>query len=87
LSPPGTAGKALEALAAESPDRSDPDAETHRAVCQCVRRLASTLRPAYADALEQIDVHGVPQLSVQLATPLAPIDRPLRQGIAVSPLG
>jgi RNA polymerase sigma factor (sigma-70 family) len=54
-----TASKALDALAAETPDRVEADAELREAVCQCVRRLADTLKPEYAAALRRIDVEGV----------------------------
>src|SRR5262249_10062597 len=36
------------------------DDELQSTVCQCVKRLAATLKPEYADALDQIDVAGVP---------------------------
>jgi len=50
-------GRRLEALAAE-PDTSE-DFHLHAAVCQCVSRLAATLKPEYADALQHIDVDGI----------------------------
>ena len=49
-------GRALEALAAEPAATDD---ELHDVVCRCVSQLATTLRPEYADALQQIDVEGV----------------------------
>jgi RNA polymerase sigma-70 factor (ECF subfamily) len=54
-----TANKALESFAAETDDKLDSDAELRAAVCQCVGRLADTLKPAYAEALKRIDVDGV----------------------------
>jgi RNA polymerase sigma factor (sigma-70 family) len=54
-----TANKALDAFAAETDDELQPDAEMHAAVCQCVKQLADTLKPAYADALNRIEVDGV----------------------------
>lgn len=54
-----TASKALHAFAAETKDRAEPDPELRAAVCQCVGRLAETLKPAYADALKRIEVDGV----------------------------
>lgn len=53
------AGSALERFAAEL-DVSVPPPEVEEQVCACVSRLAGTLKPEYADALEQIDVRGVP---------------------------
>jgi RNA polymerase sigma-70 factor (ECF subfamily) len=54
-----TASKALDAFAAEAASGSEPDAELREAVCQCVRRLADTLKPEYAAALARIEVDGV----------------------------
>jgi len=53
-----TASKALESFAAENEDSFEP--ELRSAVCQCVGRLAETLKPEYADAIKRIDVDGVP---------------------------
>ena len=33
--------------------------EVHEAICGCVRALAGTLKPEYAEALEHIDVQGM----------------------------
>lgn len=53
-------GRKLEALAAEPEPPSDAElAELHDVVCQCVTRLATTLKPEYAEALQRIDVEGV----------------------------
>ena len=53
------AGRALEAFANEV-DEAAPPPEVERAICGCVRTLAQTLKPEYAEALQQIDVEGVP---------------------------
>lgn len=37
---------------------AEPPTETREAVCQCVARLAGTLKPEYAEALEHIEVKG-----------------------------
>ena len=51
-----SASRRLEAFAAELvPDASD---EIERQVCQCVNRLADTLKPEYAEAVRKIDVEG-----------------------------
>lgn len=55
-----TAGKALSAFSHELETHEEPLEETRAAVCQCVLRLASTLKPEYAEALERIEVQGVP---------------------------
>jgi RNA polymerase sigma-70 factor (ECF subfamily) len=57
------AARRIDALAAEpSPEAASPsdDPALHDAVCQCVTRLADTLKPEYAAALRRIDVAGVP---------------------------
>jgi RNA polymerase sigma factor (sigma-70 family) len=54
-----TASKALEGFAAETDDKVQADPELRSAVCQCVNRLADTLKPAYAEALKRIEVDGV----------------------------
>jgi RNA polymerase sigma factor (sigma-70 family) len=58
-----SAGRALAAFAAEPAASADPagaDPALRQAVCQCVRRLAATLKPEYAGALERIEIDGVP---------------------------
>lgn len=48
----------IEALAAEAPFTQAEDAELDAVVCRCVTRLAATLKPEYAEALQRIDVDG-----------------------------
>lgn len=57
----GASERAMAALAAELDGAAEPDVE-QRAVCQCVRALAGTLKPEYAAALQRVEVDG---LSVQ----------------------
>jgi RNA polymerase sigma-70 factor (ECF subfamily) len=52
------AHRALDAFAAELGDASEPPAEVRDAVCGCVARLATTLKPEYADALRRVEVEG-----------------------------
>lgn len=52
--------KALAAFAAELDEHVDPPEEVRSVVCQCVGRLAETLKPEYADALATIEVEGMP---------------------------
>ncbi len=54
-----TAGKALDAFAAEAETHVEPNADMRSAVCQCVNGLADTLKPEYASALKRIEVDGV----------------------------
>jgi RNA polymerase sigma factor (sigma-70 family) len=56
----GAAGRALEAFARELETAEAVREETHHEVCQCINRLASTLKPDYAEALRAIEVEGVP---------------------------
>jgi RNA polymerase sigma-70 factor (ECF subfamily) len=55
-----SADKALGLFMHELETHEAPTVETQAAVCQCVLRLASTLKPEYAQALERIEVQGVP---------------------------
>jgi len=50
--------RTLGTLAAESTIATDTELE--QVVCRCVSALAATLKPEYADALQQIDVDGTP---------------------------
>lgn len=54
-----TSEKGLAAFAAELDEYAEPPEEVRSVVCQCVSRLAGTLKPEYADALEQIEVEGL----------------------------
>jgi RNA polymerase sigma factor (sigma-70 family) len=56
----GAADRALEAFARELETAETVPAETRREVCQCISRLATTLKPDYADALLAIEVEGQP---------------------------
>lgn len=54
------ANKALAAFATElEHDAQTPTGETDEAVCACVTRLATTLKPEYAHALQRIEVAGL----------------------------
>lgn len=54
-----SARRTLAAAAAEWEAMHEADPETRQAICQCVRDLASTLKPDYAEALQRVDVEGV----------------------------
>jgi RNA polymerase sigma factor (sigma-70 family) len=53
------ASQALDRFAAEAEAAAEPDAELRDAICQCVGRLADTLKPEYATALRRIELDGV----------------------------
>ncbi|MEZ4296519.1 MAG: sigma-70 family RNA polymerase sigma factor [Polyangiaceae bacterium] len=55
----GAESRALEAFAKELPDREEPPEDVRDAVCQCVSKLAATLKPEYAHALELVEVRGL----------------------------
>jgi len=52
--------RGLEALARELEQQTEPDADLHSAVCQCIAPLAETLKPEYAEALRRIEIDGIP---------------------------
>ncbi|HEY0593583.1 MAG TPA: sigma-70 family RNA polymerase sigma factor [Thermoanaerobaculia bacterium] len=56
----GARSRALEGLAREMEGAVEPPPEIHGAICGCVARLAATLKPEYADAIQRIEVDGVP---------------------------
>jgi RNA polymerase sigma factor (sigma-70 family) len=56
----GTADKALEAFAREMEAHAHPMADLESEICECVTRLAQTLKPEYAEVLQAVDVEGQP---------------------------
>lgn len=56
----GAAERAYEAFARELETHELPNAEMQTEICACVSRLASTLKPEYAEALQAIEVGGKP---------------------------
>lgn len=54
----GAAQRAVEAFAREMETETSPDPALQTEICACVTRLADTLKPEYAEALESIDVKG-----------------------------
>jgi RNA polymerase sigma factor (sigma-70 family) len=53
------ASRALESFASEL-EASVPPPQVQNEICSCVKTLAQTLKPEYADALQRIDVDGMP---------------------------
>lgn len=65
--------RALEAVAGEPlPAPPEPDEELMGAVCTCVGALASGLKPEYAEALRQVEIHGESVQSYAAATGITP---------------
>jgi RNA polymerase sigma-70 factor (ECF subfamily) len=58
------AARAMEAFAQELDTHAAPDPELETEICACVTRLAATLKPEYAEALQAIDVEGTPVKAV-----------------------
>jgi RNA polymerase sigma factor (sigma-70 family) len=56
----GAADRAAGAFARELETQESPTPEMASEICECVTRLASTLKPEYADALQVIEVGGIP---------------------------
>ena len=53
-----TRNRALEGLARELEGAVEPPLELHEAICGCVARLATTLKPEYEQAIRRIEVDG-----------------------------
>ena len=53
-----TATRALEAFARELETHESAQPELEAEICECVTRLAATLKPEYAEALRAVDVGG-----------------------------
>ena len=56
----GARTRALEAFARELETHVDPEPDLQAEICGCVSRLAATLKPEYAEALQEIDIQGKP---------------------------
>jgi RNA polymerase sigma factor (sigma-70 family) len=56
----GAADRAHEAFARELDAHEAPASEMETEICACVSRLAATLKPEYAEALEAIEIAGTP---------------------------
>ena len=56
----GATDRAYEAFARELDTQETPSAALEAEICACVSRLAATLKPEYAEALEAIEIAGTP---------------------------
>jgi RNA polymerase sigma-70 factor (ECF subfamily) len=56
----GALDRACEALARELETHEAPTGEMEAEICACVSRLATTLKPEYAEALQAIEIGGTP---------------------------
>lgn len=51
-------GRALEMLARDLRDAAEAPHEFRGAICECVGRLAASLKPEYAAAIQRVEVDG-----------------------------
>ena len=56
----GAEERALAAFTQELADTAQPGDDLLREICACVGRLASTLKPEYAEVLQAVDVEDTP---------------------------
>jgi RNA polymerase sigma-70 factor (ECF subfamily) len=56
----GAADRAVEAFARELETHEVPTDDMEAEICACVSRLAKTLKPEYAEALQVVEVAGTP---------------------------
>ena len=56
----GAAARGLESFARELDGAAEAPADVASEICACVSRLASDLKPEYADVLAAVDVAGMP---------------------------
>lgn len=56
----GAADRPYEAFARELETHEAPTSDMEAEICACVSRLAATLKPEYAEALQAIEVGGTP---------------------------
>jgi RNA polymerase sigma factor (sigma-70 family) len=63
-----TEQKALEKLSQFSNEELVADPELERIVCECIYDLIPTLKPEYADVLQQVDLQGIsiPEAAIAL---------------------
>ena len=54
------ADRAFGAFARELETQDTPTPDMESAICACVSRLATTLKPEYAEALQAVEVRGTP---------------------------
>jgi len=74
----GAEQRALAAFGRELGDAAEPPADLHQEICACVSRLAATLKPEYAQALQAVDVDGQPVRSFAEAAGLTPSNAGVR---------
>lgn len=56
----GASERALAAFARQLEVETEASGDVQGEICACVTRLASTLKPEYAEALQAVEIEGVP---------------------------
>ena len=56
----GASERALAAFARQLEAETEPPGDIQGEICACVTRLAATLKPEYAEALQAVEIEGVP---------------------------
>ena len=74
----GTRSRALEGLARELEDAVEPPPDLHDAICGCVARLATTLKPEYEEAIRRIEMDGVSVQEFATETGISPNNASVR---------
>ena len=74
----GAEDRALAALARELADAEVPSADLRLEICACVGRLAKSLKPEYAQALQAVDVDDMPVKAFAQASGLTPSNAGVR---------
>jgi RNA polymerase sigma factor (sigma-70 family) len=69
--------RALEAFAREL-DEAVPPPEVEAVICECIGRLARTLKPDYADAIARVDLRGMPVKTYAEETGISPANAGVR---------
>jgi len=74
----GAEERALAALAREVVDATVPSDEMRQEICACVGRLAQSLKPEYARALQAVDIEDMPVKAFAEASGLTPSNAGVR---------
>jgi RNA polymerase sigma factor (sigma-70 family) len=71
-------GKALESFGRELEGAVEPPPEIRDEICACVSRLAASLKPEYADAIQRLEIEGVSMQQYATAAGISPNNAAVR---------
>jgi RNA polymerase sigma-70 factor (ECF subfamily) len=74
----GTHNRALEGFARELEGAVEPPPDLHGAICGCVTRLATTLKPEYEQAIRRIELEGATVQDFATETGISPNNAAVR---------